>query len=90
MQEHQGSLPKSYEKQDLVFLIQMSIKDFSAVKGRPFRDAIDHGPMSFVMTKVADTTTKYCSIVNALKFENLSFDRLKADLLYWQNIFPSA
>ncbi|MCE7070919.1 hypothetical protein LZG74_11435 [Dyadobacter sp. CY327] len=33
---------KGYEKRDLIFLIQILIKDFSAVKGTPFREAIDN------------------------------------------------
>lgn len=33
---------KGYKKRDLIFLIQMSIKDFSAVKGTPFREAINN------------------------------------------------
>ncbi|KAA0993409.1 hypothetical protein [Dyadobacter aurulentus] len=33
---------KGYEKRDLIFLIQILIKDFSAVKGTPFREAINN------------------------------------------------
>lgn len=33
---------KGYEKRDLIFLIQILIKDFSALKGTPFREAIDN------------------------------------------------
>ena len=31
---------KGYERKDLIFLIQLMIKDFSAIKGSPFRNAI--------------------------------------------------
>ena len=33
---------KGYERKDLIFLIQLMIKDFSAIKGSPFRIAIDN------------------------------------------------
>jgi len=33
---------KGYERKDLIFLIQLLIKDFSAIKGSPFRPAIDN------------------------------------------------
>ncbi|MGX5856493.1 hypothetical protein ACWKW6_22765 [Dyadobacter jiangsuensis] len=33
---------KGYERRDLIFLIQLLIKDFSAIKGSPFRPAIDN------------------------------------------------
>ncbi|MCF0059859.1 hypothetical protein MUK70_11475 [Dyadobacter chenwenxiniae] len=33
---------KRYEREDLIFLIQLLIKDFSAIRGTPFRLAIDN------------------------------------------------
>ena len=33
---------KGYEREDLIFLIQLLVKDFSAIKGTPFRFAIDN------------------------------------------------
>ncbi|WP_090155960.1 hypothetical protein [Dyadobacter soli] len=33
---------KGYERRDLIFLIQLLIKDFSAIKGSQFRRAIDN------------------------------------------------
>lgn len=55
---------KGYEKRDFVFLIQMSIKDLSAVKGTPFREAINN--------VITSESAKYGFInLSALELEEL-------------------